>query len=192
MHVRSAQFVKSIRGTNDILYDGVPQIAFVGRSNVGKSSMINTLVRSKTLVKTGKKPGKTTEINFFLVNKQVYFVDLPGYGYAAVPHEEREQIRRMIVWYLTESEVKPACVVLIVDCKIGITEFDKTMLELLREVKHPHVVVANKTDKLSPTALKRQLEVLTRDAGEMVIPFSAKEGKGADELIDTFLSASHK
>jgi GTP-binding protein len=124
-----------------------------------------------------------------LVNKQVYFVDLPGYGYAAVPHEEREQIRRMIVWYLTESKVKPACVVLIVDCKIGITEFDRTMLELLRDMKHPHVVVANKTDKLSPTALKRQLEVLTRDAGEVVIPFSAKEGKGADELIDTFLSA---
>jgi GTP-binding protein len=189
MHVRSAQFVKSIRGTNDILYDGVPQIAFVGRSNVGKSSMINTLVRSQTLVKTGKKPGKTTEINFFLVNKQVYFVDLPGYGYAAVPQEEREQIRRMIIWYLTESKVRPACVVLIIDCKIGITEFDKTMLALLRDMKHPHVVVANKVDKLTPTALRKQLDVLHIAAGETVWPFSARLGKGADDLIDQFLTA---
>lgn len=190
MHIRSAEFIKSIRGTNDILYNQVPQIAFVGRSNVGKSSMINALVRRKDLVKTGKKPGKTTEINFFLINKQFYFVDLPGYGYAAVPQEQREQIRRMIVWYLTESEVRPKCVVLIIDCKIGITEFDTTMLDLLRTLKHPHVIVANKVDKLTPTALARQMIVLEKDAGEKVVPFSARLGKGVDELVDKFLAAT--
>src|SRR3989338_2063045 len=112
MKITSAKFVKGIIGTDDVLYDGIPQIAFVCRSNVGKSSVINSLVNQADLVKVGKKPGKTTEINFFLINRQFYFVDLPGYGYAKVSPVEKEKIRKRMLWYLTESKVQPACVVL--------------------------------------------------------------------------------
>src|SRR3990167_3085191 len=119
MIISSAKFVKGITGTDDILYDGIPQIAFVGRSNVGKSSVINSLVNQKELVRVGKKPGKTTEINFFLINNKFYFVDLPGYGYAKLSPAEREKARKRMLWYLTESEARPL-VVLILDIKAGL------------------------------------------------------------------------
>lgn len=91
MRITSAKFIKGITGTNEILYDGLPQIVFVGRSNVGKSSVINSLVNQKDLVKVGKKPGKTVEINLFLINRKFYFVDLPGYGYARMGSAERKR-----------------------------------------------------------------------------------------------------
>src|SRR6266516_2479045 len=97
--ITSARFIRGIIGTNDILFDGLPQIAFVRRSNVGKSSVINSLTNRKDLVKVGKKPGKTTEINFFLINERFYFVDLPGYGYARLTPAEREKIRKRMLWY---------------------------------------------------------------------------------------------
>src|SRR3990167_7680582 len=111
MKIISAKFVKGITGTDDILYDGIPQIAFVGRSNVGKSSVINSLVNQNELVKVGKKPGKTTEINFFIINNKFYFVDLPGYGYAELSPIEKEKIRKRMLWYLLESGAKPLHVV---------------------------------------------------------------------------------
>ena len=134
MKINSAKFVKGIIGSDDILTDGLPQVAFVGRSNVGKSSVINSLAGVEGLVKTGKKPGKTTEINFFLINRQFYFVDLPGYGYAKLSPAEREKTRKRMLWYLTESEARPL-VVLILDIKAGLTEFDGQMLELVEEEK---------------------------------------------------------
>src|SRR6185369_12085856 len=104
-----------------ILTDGVPEIAFVGRSNVGKSSLINSLVNRKDLVKVGKKPGKTTEINFFSINhKKCYFVDLPGYGYAEASPKQKESIEKLILWYLMYSEASLQKVVLILDVKAGL------------------------------------------------------------------------
>ncbi|MBP9695265.1 MAG: ribosome biogenesis GTP-binding protein YsxC [Candidatus Magasanikbacteria bacterium] len=189
MHITSAVFVKGIKGTDDVLYDGTPQIVFVGRSNVGKSSMINTLVNRNDLVKVGKKPGKTTEINFFLVNKELYFVDLPGYGYAALPGEEREQIRKMIIWYLTESEVRPKKVVLIVDIKVGLTHFDEEMLKLLREMNHPYLVVANKADKLGTGGVERQLGLIRQACtGDEVVSFSSTAHVGTDALLQRIIS----
>ena len=116
-----------------ILKDGLPQVAFIGRSNVGKSSVINSLVGSKTLVKIGKVPGKTTEINYFLINNKFYFVDLPGYGYAQGGKVQIEKIRNMIVLYLRETGTKPTLVILIIDIKAGLMEFDKNSLAVLRE-----------------------------------------------------------
>ncbi|HFC36125.1 MAG TPA: ribosome biogenesis GTP-binding protein YsxC, partial [Candidatus Moranbacteria bacterium] len=120
MQIKTAKFVKGIIGTDEILRDGKQQIAFVGRSNVGKSSVINSLVGIKKLAKSSATPGRTQEINFFLINDKVYFVDLPGYGFAKISKKQREKIRKMIIWYLSYAETKPCKVVLIIDAKVGI------------------------------------------------------------------------
>lgn len=189
MHVRSAVFVKGIRGTDTVLYNGIPQVAFVGRSNVGKSSVINSLVNRTDLVKSSNRPGKTTELNFFLINKEVYFVDLPGYGFALLNPEEKEKIGKLMNWYFTASEVKPLCVVLIIDAKVGLTQTDKDMLQLLRMYQHNYLIVANKIDKLNKTELEKQLASIKSESNESgVIPFSAKEKKGIDVLLPKLLA----
>ncbi|MSR71245.1 MAG: YihA family ribosome biogenesis GTP-binding protein [Candidatus Taylorbacteria bacterium] len=184
MKISSAEFIKGIRGTDPILADGVPQVAFIGRSNVGKSSLINALVNRKELVKTGKKPGKTTEINFFSINKSAcYFVDLPGYGYAKADPEEKEKIRKLILWYVQYSEVRPLCLVLILDVKAGLTDFDKGMLFALRECKHRYIIVANKMDKLNQKELAIQLTSIRNESGEQsIFACSAETKDGIDVL----------
>lgn len=188
MNIQSAVFVKGVTGTNDILTDGVPQVAFVGRSNVGKSSVINSLVNKKDLVKVGKKPGKTTELNFFLINRDFYFVDLPGYGHAEGGKQKIEKIRKMIIWYLTESGARPATVVLIIDIKAGITQFDLDMLEILREQGHPYLIVANKVDKLNQKELAAQLKSIKAVAvEENIITYSATNKTSPHIILDKIL-----
>lgn len=183
MKVRSAEFKKGIVGKDSILFDGKPQFAFIGRSNVGKSSIINTLLNQKKLVKTGKKPGKTTEINFFLINNQFYFVDLPGYGFAKGSLEKREKIRDLILWYLTNTEFKPKKIVLILDVKAGLTDFDKEMVGYLREQGRDYIIVANKADKLNKTELAAQLENIKAGSGEdNVVIHSVSKKIGTSEL----------
>ncbi|HQU08179.1 MAG: ribosome biogenesis GTP-binding protein YsxC [Parcubacteria group bacterium 21-54-25] len=183
--VTSAEFVKGIIGTDGILVDGVPEIAFVGRSNVGKSSVINSLVGQRALVKVGKKPGKTTEINFFSINNAAcHFVDLPGYGYAKTGPKEKERIEKLILWYLMYSEARPHKAVLILDVKAGFTAFDAEMLRVLRERGHPYLIVANKVDKLSQKDLATQLAKIKEAAFEAdVVPYSAATARGAEELL---------
>jgi len=184
MEIKTAEFVKSIIGTNEILEDGKPQIAFVGRSNVGKSSVINSLVKRNNLVKSGSRPGKTQQINFFLINEEVYFVDLPGYGFVKMPLKRKEKIRRMILWYLFRSEVKFKKVVLIIDALVGPSEFDKEMLGLLNKSEHPIILVANKIDKLKKNKLISQLKILQKETGHNeIIPYSAKTKEGRNELL---------
>ena len=166
MEIQSAEFARGIKGTNPILNSGLPQIAFVGRSNVGKSSALNALLNRKDLVAASKRPGKTTEINFFLVNQNIYFVDLPGYGYARADIKKREKIRKLIVWYLASGEARPALVVLITDIQAGFTDFDKEMLQIIKEQGHPYVVVANKIDKLNQKEIARELLKMKNDSGE--------------------------
>ncbi len=184
MRINSAKFIKGIIGEDDILTDGLPQVAFVGRSNVGKSSVINSLTNQEDLVKVGRKPGKTKEINFFLINKQFYFVDLPGYGYAKLTPAEREKIRKRMLWYLTESGVKPF-VVLILDIKAGFTEFDGQMLELIEEENLECVIVANKTDKLNQKEVSHQLSLIKEHSKAIdVIPCSAVNKEGIDRILN--------
>ena len=185
MRIISAKFVKGIIGTDDVLYDGLPQIVFVGRSNVGKSSVINSLANQHNLVKTGKKPGKTTEINFFLINKQFYFVDLPGYGYARLSPDEREKIRKRMVWYLMESKVKFAEVVLVLDIKAGFTNFDLEMVQLLNKAGHHFIIVANKKDRLNQREISQQLAKIREvSSAEDIIPCSAFTEEGIDVVLD--------
>lgn len=185
MNIDTSEFVRGIVGTDRILEDGKPQIAFIGRSNVGKSSVINSLVGKKTLVKTGKKPGKTTEINFFLINHKFYFVDLPGYGYAEGGKEKIEKIRKMIIWYLTESGANPSTVVLILDIKAGLTTFDLDVLEILREQKLNYIIVANKADKLNQKETSKQLDKIRTEANESdIVAYSAMNKKGRHLILN--------
>lgn len=188
MEIKSAKFVRGIVKMDQILKDGKPQVAFIGRSNVGKSSVINSLVRSKTLVKTGKAPGKTTEINFFLINNKFYFVDLPGYGYAQGGKEQIEKIRNMIVWYLRETGTKPTLVVLIIDVKAGLMEFDKNSLAVLREEGINYLIVANKIDKLSQKELSEQVKKIKNDSNEDdIILYSATDKIRPKLILDRIL-----
>lgn len=183
MDVKTAEFVKGVIGTDKILEDNKPQIAFVGRSNVGKSSIINLLANRKNLVKSSSKPGKTRQINFFLINEKVYFVDLPGYGFMKIKLKKKEKIRKLIIWYLFRSEVKIDKVVLIIDAKTGPTDFDMEMLDLLKNTEREIIIVANKIDKLKKNDIKIQIskiEGITEYKG--IIPFSAKKKIGKEEL----------
>ncbi len=195
MKITSAEFVRGIRGTDSIFSDGIPQIAFIGRSNVGKSSILNVLTGKKDLARVGIKPGKTTEINFFLVNKSHYFVDLPGYGYAATTRKDREKMRKLIIWYFTSGEARPRKVVLILDAKAGLTRFDEQMIDVLKQEGHSYIIAMNKVDKLSQKELSQQIAKIQASVGAgNIIQTSAETGRGIDELrervFDISLTAS--
>lgn len=184
--IKSVEFVRGVIGTNDFLDDSIPQIAFVGRSNVGKSSLINSLANKKDLARSSSKPGKTTQINFFLVNEKYYFVDLPGYGFAKTSQKQREKLRRMIIWYLGYGETRPKKVVLIVDANVGLKEFDQEMLDLLNQEGHNFLIVANKVDKIKKSKLEAQKKEILSQLGEdvNVVFYSSKTGQGKNEVLE--------
>ncbi len=184
MNIKSAEFVKGVVGEDRILEENKLQVAFIGRSNVGKSSVINSLVGRKNLVKSSARPGKTKEINFFLINEKIYFVDLPGYGFAKASFQQREKIRQLILWYLANASIKNRKTVLIVDAKAGVTKLDLEMLEILNERKYEFIVVVNKIDKLRRGERNGKLkEVLEKSRNKNVILYSAKSGEGKDKLL---------
>ncbi len=185
MNIQNAEFVKGIVGMDKIVKEEKPQIAFAGRSNVGKSSVINSLLGRKKLVKSSSSPGKTKEINFFLIDNKVYFVDLPGYGFAKMEFSKRKQLGELIIWYLEEPLVKHRKVVLIIDAKVGPTKFDFEMLRLLEEQCEDFIIVANKADKLKKSEIKKQLKFIQESVGKAdVILFSAKTRLGREELLN--------
>ena len=178
MIIKKAEFIKGILGTDDILFNGKKQIAFVGRSNVGKSSLINFLLNQK-ISKTSKTQGKTKEINFFLINDDFYFVDLPGYGYAKLSKKDREKLAKHIFWYLNSSEVKTKKVVIIVDAVVGITEFDELVMETCEKLGRKYVIVGNKIDKLN----QKDFNSVKKRWGEYgVLWVSVKKKKGLEGL----------
>ena len=164
----------------------LPEIAFSGRSNVGKSSLLNALVRRKALARVSATPGKTREINFFKVNRAFLLVDLPGYGYARVSKAAREGWRPLIEGYLTASEPLRG-VVQLIDARRDPTAEDVQMLDFLADLGAPTIVALTKTDKLKKAEVAGRVETLTRALGldpEQVIPFSAVTGAGRDELAE--------
>lgn len=185
MNIISAEFVTGIIGTSPILGEKLPHVAFVGRSNVGKSSVINSLVMRKDLVKSSSMPGKTREINFFLINKKFYFVDLPGYGFARMGAKGAEKIRKLILWYLGSGEARVNLVVLIVDSVVKPMAYDKEMADILRAENIPFVVVANKIDRLNQTERSHNMRAIEASLGALVLPYSARTHNGRDVLLET-------
>ncbi len=186
--ILSAEFIKGIIGTDDILTDGTPQVAFIGRSNVGKSSVINSLLQRRNLAKSSSTPGKTQQINFFSVNGEVYFVDLPGYGFAKLSKERREKLRKMILWYFAESGASSKKVVLIVDAKVGLSDFDIEMADFLKSLGLDVIVVANKSDKLNQSKRAKNLKSITNLLmQDNIILYSAKTKEGREELLRELL-----
>lgn len=183
MNITSAEFIKGIVGDDDLLMNGIPQVAFIGRSNVGKSSVINSLVKSTKLVKSSPKPGLTKVLNVFFINRKYYLIDLPGYGFAQGSHEDRAGLRRLIDWYFFGSDIEQKAVVLIIDAKVGLTDLDREMLEALIRAQKKVVVVVNKIDKLKQGELNKQLKAIGDEVHLFeVIPYSAKERIGVEEL----------
>jgi GTP-binding protein len=182
-NILTAEYVTSIQGTNKILEDRKPQVAFLGRSNVGKSSLINSLV-SRQLARSSSKPGKTVNIDFFLINNTYYFVDLPGYGYARVSRDEHDHFRKMIAWYLFRSGVQHKLVVLIVDAVVGVTDYDKESIQLFHDSSKPYVVAANKIDKLKKGERQQHIDAIKKEVGDApVIPYSSETSEGRAELL---------
>lgn len=170
--------------------DPLVQVAFSGRSNVGKSSLINALLGRKSLARVSSAPGKTITINFYEVDKKLYLVDLPGYGFAKRTFEDKQQWSALTDGYFTSNKNidRLALVLQLVDSRIGPTKDDEMMLDFLRESQIPFVIVATKTDKLNATERKKNLEAIAKHplaAGVKVIPFSALKGEGKEELWKT-------
>ena len=157
MKIHSAEFLLSASTTRQFPAATLPEIAFAGRSNVGKSTLINSLLNRKKLVKTSATPGKTQLINFFKVNDQFYFVDLPGYGYAKVPENVRRKWQNLVEAYLSERETLRN-VVLIIDCRHNPTVQDRQLLEWLEYYQRPSLIVASKIDKLKRGQVQKHLQ----------------------------------
>ena len=185
MRIKSAAYIKSVPDLKSLPQDQLPEIAFAGRSNVGKSSAMNRLVNVKNLAKTSSSPGKTKLINFFLINKNLYFVDLPGYGYAKASKSMRKSWGKLLEDYLkTRENLKGT--VLLIDSRRGPLEPDLQLSEWLDFYGKRKLIVLTKTDKLSRSALlsnvKKTCQVLNLDSDSLVL-FSAKTGEGKDKIL---------
>ncbi len=185
MKISSVEFKKAILDMKDAPRDKKPEIAFAGKSNVGKSSLLNAMFNRKNLAKTSNTPGKTRTINFFEVNRKFYFVDLPGYGYAEVSKELQEKWGKLIFEYLTRRETLKLMVVLI-DSRHGPNERDIQLIDFLEEQQIPTLLVATKIDKLSNSQRKPHLEMIRKalnlDEEAILLPFSALTKEGVAPL----------
>ena len=187
MIIRNVRFVKGAAAWEHLPTDGRSELAFVGRSNVGKSSLLNMLAGRKSLARTSRTPGKTQEFNCYLVNDHFWYVDLPGYGYARVMRSRRNEWTRLIVRYLTERQSLRA-IFHLVDSRHAPTERDEAVMELLRESAAPHIIVLTKADKLSGNERTRSIarvqRMLTGLAIETpVVVTSAKTKRGREDLL---------
>ena len=191
INFNKAEFVLSAVRAETFIRDGKPQVTFAGRSNVGKSSVINRLLGRKNFARVGATPGKTSQINYFDIDGRLYFTDLPGYGYAKVAKEERDRWGRLMERYFAEEGLITLGV-LIVDARHKPTADDCTMAQWYRDAGCPFVVVANKLDKLKKREIESNLltirETLELDESVKLIPFSAEKGEGKQELLDLILS----
>lgn len=186
IHLQKAEFVRSAARREDFPRDGLAQIVFSGRSNVGKSSVINRLLNRKNFARVGNSPGKTTHINYFKIDGRFYLVDLPGYGYAKVSQAERARWGRLIeAWFADPALMTLGC--MLVDARHSPTADDCTMGNWFKQSGKPFVVVANKLDKLKKSEIEPNLQRIrdTLDISEAVriIPFSAEKGTGRPELL---------
>ena len=186
MNLQKVEFVRSAARPNDFLSDGLPQIAFAGKSNVGKSSVLNCVLQRKNFARVGQKPGKTIHINYFKVDGRAYFVDLPGYGYAQVAASEKERWGKLMEAYFARAE-DISLGVMIVDARHAPTKLDCVMAELFQSTGCPFLVVANKLDKLKKSEIEPNMQCIRQtlrlSEETILLPFSAEKGTGRNELV---------
>ena len=180
--------LETVCGVTSTLPDNqLPEVAFAGKSNVGKSSLINALMMRKSLARTSAQPGKTQTINFYIINKEIYLVDLPGYGYAKASEKEKEAWGRMIENYLNTSE-KLRAVFLLVDIRHKPSANDKQMFEWMKYVGYDPIVIATKLDKIKRSQKDKQIKLiregLEADKDTIIVPFSAETKQGRDIIWD--------
>ena len=191
MNFNKAEFVLSAVDPAGFLRDGLPQIAFAGRSNVGKSSVINRILGRKNFAHVGATPGKTSQVNYFKIDGRAYLVDLPGYGYAKVSQAEKARWGRLMEAWFADSSLMTLGLQ-IVDARHKPTADDRTMAEFFKNSGRPFAVVANKLDKLRKSDIAPNLalirETLELDESVKLIPFSAEKGDGRQELLDLIFS----
>ena len=190
LNLNKAEFVKSAASPEAFIRDSLPRIVFAGKSNVGKSSVINRLLNRKNFARVGAQPGKTVHVNYFRIDGRCWFVDLPGYGYAAVAKAERDRWAGLMESFFAEPE-QISLGVLIVDARHKPTADDVTTCEWFKGLGRPFVVTANKCDKLSKTAAAENLAMI-RDALGLaeetpLLAFSAEKGEGRAELLSKIL-----
>jgi len=190
MNLQNVDFIKSAVKPGDFIRDGRPNIVFSGKSNVGKSSVINRLLNRKNFARVGAQPGKTVHINYFLVDKTAYFTDLPGYGYAKVAKEERDRWGALMEAFFAAQGLITLGV-MIVDARHKPTADDVTMAQWFQGTGCPLVVVANKVDKLKRSEIAPNMalirETLGLDEAAVLIPFSAEKGDGRELLLSEIL-----
>ena len=191
MNFQKVDFLISAASPKDFPGNRLPEIAFAGKSNVGKSSVINRILQRKNFARVGDKPGKTIHVNYFTVDSKCYFVDLPGYGYAKVPQAEKERWGRLMEDYFAANRIDLG--VMIVDYRHPPTNNDITMAKWFLDSGCSFVVVANKMDKLKKSELEPNLKTIRADLNLPdtcpIIPFSAEKGNGRDELVKLILQA---
>lgn len=186
MKISSAKFLTSVADKNSLLLDDVPEVAFVGRSNVGKSSLINALLGQKNLAKTSSTPGLTKLVNYFLVNESFRIVDLPGYGFAKAGHKHVANWASLMEQYLLSSfSLRSVCVLL--DCRHQPSDLDKMMIEFLNFHQIPYVLVATKVDKIAKSQIHIACEKISKSLAvrkELVFPFSSESLFGRERLLE--------
>ena len=193
LNLNKAEFLKSAVSPSGFLAADLPCIVFAGKSNVGKSSVINRLLNRRNFARVGSQPGKTVHVNYFCIDRRAYFVDLPGYGYAKVPQKEKERWGRLMEAYFAAPDTLTFGVML-VDARHAPTANDVVMANYFLQSGKPFVVVANKLDKLKKSEIAPNLarirEVLQLPDAIRLIPFSAEKGDGRDDLLSTILQAA--
>ena len=194
MNWNQVEFLISCASASSFPKERLPEIAFAGKSNVGKSSVINRILQRKNFARVGETPGKTIHVNYFTVDKSCYFVDLPGYGFAKVPQAEKERWGKLMEAYFASGRITLG--ILIVDARHAPTNNDITMVNWFMESGCPFVVVANKLDKLKKSEIQPNLLTIRNDL-ELpddcpVIPFSAEKGTGREELLSLILKVTDK
>lgn len=190
MNLNNVEFLISAAAPKDFPRTRLPEIAFAGKSNVGKSSVINRLLNRKNFARVGDKPGKTIHVNYFTIDKKCYFVDLPGYGYAKVSQAEKDRWGKLMEDYFAAGRIDLG--ILIVDSRHAPTNNDITMARWFLDSGCPFIVVANKLDKLKKSEILPNLQTIREDL-ELhetctVIPFSAEKGTGKDDLVRMIMS----
>ena len=189
MNLNFAEFVLSAASPKDFPKERLPEIAFAGKSNVGKSSVINKILLRKNFARVGEAPGKTTHVNYFRIDKKCYFVDLPGYGYAKVSQAEKDRWGKLMESYFASGRIDLG--ILVVDARHAPTNNDITMASWFLDSGCPFVGVANKMDKLKKSEIAVNLATIRQDLDlpedVVLIPFSAEKGLGRDELLGKIL-----